>query len=315
MVAMPSIHLFNVDYAVVSDKLVGELEMEVSPLIINLLVSLRNQYSCLSPSVRTPNPAGEPLLPHNQYILRILKEAGVAYLCAFRSGQKGLTANIYAHCLVARRERFVRHTIAREAGIPFICRSSADSDGLDYTFHRAGKPEFKPTNVSDRQVFVVKFPACLFKGETVIPISSFETGEANFIPILRPTEKASIGFVKTFQCFLKDLRTNLFVFRKGNLEFRELLNLVKAGYGTVMRVVGYDALLKSRVVEITTKIKPMFGFMKSSVASQKTILKSFLPLHDYSLANFTKGVKQAFVPPPKGWVFSPTCGIIRKIAH
>jgi len=282
--AVPSTHFLNANCAVVADKLFGELEVEVSPLVVYLLVGFGNNHSCFKSPFRAFNPAGEPLLPHREHILRLFEKAWVVYFCAFRSGQKGFAAHIYAYYLVAGRKWLVRHIVARETGIPFASESSMDSDSLNPTLYRAGEFELELANMSNKQVFPVQFPAVLFKGKTIIPVPTLKAREADLVSISNPSEKPLIGSIKPLKHFLENLRADIGIFGKGYLELGEFFDLVKARYEMTMGMVSGYALLKSRVVEIATQIKPMLCILGRPCIGIDTILKRFLPLHDFIIS-------------------------------
>lgn len=308
---IPRLHSFNEDSVIVFKQLISNLEMEVSPLIVDFIMSVGNQHPRLSPSVRPLDSTGKPLLPHGEHILRFLKEARILYLHSFRGSEKGLTADINANTPISLRQRLCRHIITGKAHIPLIGGSPADGDGFNISLNWARQLEFEPTNIPDRQVFAVKLPACLFQGKGIIPILAFEPGEASLaIAVFDSPEEAGIGFIETLKNFLKHLRASFSVFRKRCFEFGKLLNLVVAGNRTFVLMVNSDTLLKGGIIEATTKVKPIVGFLKCLLIRQKAILKGLFHLSCtvFSVANLRKGDK-----PDRAWPsVSPAlkCGVL-----
>jgi len=287
----PCVHLFNTDSAVVFQQLISELEMEIPPLVAYFLMGFGDKDSCLSPAIRAFNPAREPLLPQHKQILRLLGEAGIVNLHAIGGCEKRLTANINPHNFIRGRQGNEGNIIAGKAGIPFSRGITVNGDGLDVALYWAGQPEFKLADISDGEVSAIKFPPRLFQGETVVPISTLEAGKTRLISILSSSEKPSVGSVKPLKGILKHLRTYLSVFRERNLQFGKLFNLVVAGYMPFVLFVDGYSLFKGAVVEVTAKIKPTASFLKSLTVGLKSVLKAFLPLHDFNIADLKKGGK------------------------
>ena len=293
MPAIPRIHTLDEDSVVVLKQLISNLEVKIPSLVIDPLMGFGYQHSCLAPSARTLDSMGEPLLPYGKQVMRLLKKARILYLHAFRSGEEGLTPYINADTPASWRQWLLKHVVTRETDIPFASRSSADGDGLNIPLNRAGQPEFKSAYIPNGQILAVKFPTCLFEGETGIPLPALETWEARLIAIFDPTKEAGIRFVKTFNHFLQNLRASFSVFGEGCFKFRKLFNLTKAGYRASVLTVDGDTLLKSSIIESAAKIKPIVGFVKYLRVRQKAIFESLLHFSRtiFSVANLGKGVK------------------------
>lgn len=278
MPAIPRVHLFNEDGIVISKELVSNLEVKISPLVSYFLVGFGNQYSGFPPSVRAFDPTGKPLLSHSQDILRLLKEAGVFYLLTIRGGQERLKPNVDANCLANFRQGLLRHILTGEADVPFACRASPDGYCLYITFNGARETELKSAYVSDKKVFAIKPPACLLQSEAVIPVSAFEARKAGLFTILKTAKEASIGFVQTLKHVLENLRASLSIFREDGFKLRELLNLVEAGYRTLVLAIDGDALLKGSIVEPSAKSEPIVGFLECLRIRLKAILEGLFHL-------------------------------------
>jgi len=294
VVAIPGVHLLNTDSIVFSKELISYLKMEVTPLVPNLLVGFGNQNSRFSPSVRAFDSTGKPLLPHTKHILSFLEEVGVSYPLTIRGDQKGLAAYIYTYRLTSRRQGLFGDILAREAYIPLARRTSTDGDCFNVSLYKTGKTELKPTYIPDSEVFAFQSPASLFQCEAVIPIPTFEAGESSFaIAVLNPAKETSVGLVQPLQHLLKHLRAYITVFREGSFKLRELFNLVKAGDRAFVLMVNGYTLLKSCVVESTTKFKPVIGFAKYLRSRQEAILKRLfhLPSTMSNLAYLKEGDK------------------------
>ena len=215
--AIPGVHLFNEDDIILPNQLVRNFEMKVPPLVSHFLVSFSHQYSSLSPSVRAFGPTRQPLLSQHQDILRFLKEARVFYLNAIRTSKERLAADIYSYYLANFRQGLDRDILTREAHIPFAHRCSADGYCLYVTFNRARETKLKSAYISDKKVFAIKPPACLFQSEAIISIPSFKAGKARLIAILNSAEETLISSVQSFKHFLENLRAYFLVFWKGCL--------------------------------------------------------------------------------------------------
>jgi len=291
--AIPRFHALNEDGVVVSQQLIGNFEMEIPSLVIDLLMGFGNHHSCLFPSVRPLDSVGEPLLPHGKHILRLLEEAGVFYLHPLRGCQKGFAADINANILASLRQGLLRHIIAGEADIPFASRSPADGDSLNITLYRTGQPELKPSDIPDSEVSTVQFPTCLFEGETVIPISALETGESWLVSALDPAKETGIRFIKALKHFLQNLGASFSIFRESCFQFWKLFYLAIARYRAFILTVNCDALFKGSVVESTAEVKPVIGFVEYLGIRQKAILESLLHFSRtiFSLAHSEKGGK------------------------
>ena len=292
--AIPRVHVLNIDSIISGNKPVGSLEMEISPLVIDLFVGLSDKDSGLTSTVRAFNSPGEPLLSHSQHSLRPLKEAWVPNLTPFRSSQKRLTTDIYTDHLTCLGERPIGNIIAGERSKPLPCGSSPNSDGLNVPFDRTGEAELECADIPDSEVFHIQLPTCLLQSERVIPILAFESGKASFaVTLPNPSEEASKGFVQFLKHILKNLRTYLSIFGKGILQLRELLNLVKAGDRAFVLFVDDDTLLKGSIVEAPAQVEPIFSLLESMRTRLNAILKSLfhLPCTVFSIAQFKKGDK------------------------
>lgn len=306
---IPRVQFFDEDNIIIFNQPVGGFEMKIPPLIKNLLVGFGNQYSGLLPSVRIFDPAGEPLLSHCKYVLRFLKEAGVFYFFVFRGSKKGFATNINAYRLASLRERSGRNIITGKIYIPLTCRCLTDGDSFNVAFYRPGKTEFESAYVPNREVFAIKLPTSLFECKRIIPISTLEAGETCFaVAIPNPSEKPRIGFIQPLKHLLKHLRAYLSVFRKGDLEFGKLFSLIIARDRAFVLSVNSNSLLKSRVVEMSTEVKPVIGLLKGLRVSLNAILKRLFHLSctKFNIVQSKKGDKWAFIPALKGRVFSPT---------
>ena len=311
VVTIPGVHLLNTDSIVIGNEPIGSLELEVSALISYLLVGFGYEDSSLPPSVRTFDPTREPLLSHSQDILRLFKEAGISNLLTIRCSEEGLAADIDADRFAGFRERPPGDILTGESGIPFACRASADGHCLYIALNGAGQPELEPANIANSKIFVFKFPAYLFKGETVIPISALEAGEASFpIAVLNTAKEAFVGFIQPFKNILEYLRAYLFIFWEGILHLRELFHLIESRDRAFVLLVDGDALLKRRVVEMPTKSEPILGSLKGLRVSLKAILESLFHL-SYTILRIPqsrKGVKPCRASPSVSPAIN--CGVL-----
>jgi hypothetical protein len=304
--AIPSIHFLDADGIVELDQLVSYLEMKVPSLVSDFLVGFGNQDAGLFPAMRAFYSSGEPLLAHSQDIFRPPEESGVANLHTVGSSEKRLKSNINTDRSARWEQWFKRHIIARESGKPLASRSTTDSDSLDTALNWVRKSEFESTDITDRQVFAIQLPTCLFQSKRVIAILTFESREARFaIAVIKTAKETLEGSIQTFKNILKYLRANLFVFWEGLLEFRKFLFLVKGRNRVVVSFPGGDSLFKSAVVELATQRKPPLGAVDSLRVGFYSILKRLFPLHNLSIANLREENKRAFIPALKGEVFSP----------
>ena len=277
--AGPRAHLLNVDGVIALEKIVGHLEVEVPPLVADLLVGLGHQDSGLGPALGALRPPGEPPLPHDQDSLGLFEEAGVVYGLAFRGGQEGLTAHIYADSLPGLGQGLFRHTIAGEGDGPGPRSAVPDGDGLDVPLNGPGKAHLKGADLLDGQTFAFQLPAGLFQGEGVIPAPALEAGEAGLaVAILHPAEEAGIGPVQALNDILEDLGADPFVFREGGPELGELSLLVIGRDRPALAGIGADALLQGGIVEASAEVQPEGGFLKGSLITLETVQKGLLHL-------------------------------------
>lgn len=314
MISIPGIHFLNADSIVILNKLISNLEMEVPPLIPHLLVGFGDEYSGLSPSVRGFYPARQPLLPIFESFLSLLEKSGIFYFDTIRYSQKAMATDIYSYRFASGLKGSRINSIARETDVPLASACPADGNGLDCTLNRSGQAQLEPANVCDTEVFALQPPARLLECEAVIPVPAFEAREAGLVSILDPTKEPFVGFVQPLKHFLENLGAYLTVFRKGILEFWQLLDLVKTGDRAMILSVNGNTLLKSGIIEITTKVKPIVGFLKSLWTCQKAIFEGLfhLPCTVFNIAYFEKGVN-----PPRADSLSVSpalkCGVLYSV--
>ena len=179
--------------------------------------------------------------------------------------------------------------------MPSAGRASANSYCFNIAIDGTGEAKLKSTDIPDRQVFAIKHPANLLQGEAIISVSTFESGEASFvITVLNSTKETLIGFIQSFNHTLKRLRAYFSIFWKGYLQFRKLLHLVKLGYRTFVLLVDCNTLIKSSIIEMPAKVKPMFSLLNGVWIRLDTIFEGFLHLPSpiFSIIYFRKGVKE-----------------------
>jgi len=270
-------------------------------------VGFRNKGSSFPPAVRAFEPARKPPLPHSENILRLLKEAGILYLLPFRGGEERLATHIYSYGLASLREWSARCIITREAYIPFARRCPLNSNGLNIPLNRSGETKLEPAYVSDRKTSMIKPPARLFQGETIIPVSTLKSREPRVLAILNTPKECFVGFVQPLKHILKHLRAYIFIFRERCFEFGKLLHLGVAGYTALILMVDSNALLKGSIIKSATKSEPMIGFLENLWICPKAVFEGLfhLPSTMFNIAYFKGGVKRAFISPLKGWGFLP----------
>ena len=270
--ADPRAHLLYVEGAVVSQETIGHLEVEVPPLIADLLVGPGHQYSSLGSAFRAFRPVGESPLPHSQDSLGPFEEAGVIYGLAFRGGQEGFAADINADCLFCWGQGLFRHVITGEGGEPSARSTAPDGDSFDVSLYGPGEPKLESAHLPDGQVFVFQLPTGLRQGERVIPILALEAGEASLaIAIPGSAKEPFVGPVQPFQDILEDLGTNLFVFGESSPELGKLFLLAEIGDVAPILTVDVYALFQRSIVEPAAEVKPEGGFAKGFLVRLKAI--------------------------------------------
>ena len=302
VIAIEGRHVLNADSIVVFEKLVGNLEVKVSSLIVHLLKGLGDKNSSLLSAVRAFLSVRQSLLPLYEYILGCLEESGIAYLHTIGGSKKGFKPHIYTHAPASGRQGFGGHIIAGKAHIPLVSCTPADGNGLDYAFNWSRQPEFESANLANSEIFAFQFPTSLFQCKAIIPVPTLKSGESWLFTILHPAKEGLVGFIKPLQDVLKYLRANFGVFRKNLFEVRKLLHLAIARDRAFILAIDHYSLLKGAVIKVTTQGKPSFGFLENLLISQKTIFETLFSLHNLIMAYFKKGVKPIH-PTPEGMGF------------
>jgi hypothetical protein len=293
IIAIPSVHAFNVDGVVMPDKPVGGLEMKVPALIKYLLTGFGHKKPSFLSAMRALDSTRESLLPHGKLVLGFLKEARIANLDIIRGGKEQLTTYVNAHRFASRGKQLVRHVIAGENDKPLVCSTSANSDSLNVALDRAGEPYLENAYVADSEVFTIKLPATLFQGEGIVSVPALKSWEAGLVTILHPAKERLVGLIKAFNHLLEALRTHVLIFRESIFEARELLNLVIPGNRLVVVPISGDALVQGCVVEMPTEVKPNGSVLNSLKIRPDAIFEGLfhLPCTETNIAYFESGVK------------------------
>jgi len=279
--AIPGVHLLNTDGIIESNQLISKLEMKISSLVSDFLVGFSNQQASFLPLLRPLNSSGKPLLAHCQYILRLLKEAGISYLHTVGCCQERLQANINTDRFVSRCQWFKWNAITGKTSKPFTCRRPADCDSFYGSFNQARKPQLKSADIPDDKVFAIELPTSLFQGKGVIPIPAFKPGKADFtIAISEAIKETLKGSLQTLKYLLEYLRAYILIFGESCFKFRQLFNLTKVGQRTVVASVGNYTLLEGTVVKLTAQRKPILSSVDSLSTGLDPILKSLSSLHN-----------------------------------
>ena len=285
-------HFLNANRVIRLNQFVRYFKMKVASLVSDFLMRLGYQYARFLSSVRSLDSARESLLPLNQGILGSLEETGIFNPASIRVSQKELASDVYTDCLTGFGQGPQRHIIAGEAHKPFASGPAPNSDGFNIAFNRAGKAELEPAQVSNDEIFAVELPAGLPQSEAVISVLAFKPRKTRLFTVFESAKKALIRSVQSLKDIFKSLSIYFFIFREDLFQFRKLFFLIKYRYGSAALLVSSDPFFKRAVVEISTKIKPMLGFLKYLLRRQKAVLEGFshLPCTIFRLAQFdTRG--------------------------
>jgi hypothetical protein len=246
-----------------------------------------NKKPSLLSTVRALNSTREALLSHGKHVLGLLKEAGVAYLCAIRHGEEGLAAHIDTHDFTSWKKHFIRHIITREDHKPLIGRASADNDRLDSTLNRTREPDLKSAYVADGEIFAIELPATLLEGEGVVSLLALESGKSSLaVSVLHPAKERLVGLIQAFNHILEALRAYNLIFWESLFKARKFLILVVPGDRLMVVPVGSDALFKGCVVEIATEVKPSDSVLDSLRVRLNAIFEGLFhcPVPSFSIA-------------------------------
>jgi hypothetical protein len=236
----------------------------------------------------------EPLLPHSKPSLGFLEKTGVAYPDIIRGGEKWITAHIDAHRLTGRGQRLIRHIVTGEDDKPFVSRAASDSDSLNITLSRTREVELKCAYIANSEIFTIKLPAALCKGEGIVAVPAFEAGEPSLtIVFFNSAKERLIGFIQALNDILEALRTHALVFRESIFEAGQFLHLGIFGDRLVVMPVGSDALFKGCVVKVPAEVKPNGSVLESLTVRFNAIFEGLFhcPVPSFNVAQRREGVK------------------------
>jgi hypothetical protein len=150
---------------------------------------------------------------------------------------------------------------------------SSYSDGFDLALYGPGQEELETPEALDVEVSAFEFPATLFKGERVVPISTLEARESRFFTGFEATEESLKGSIKPLDNILKSLRTDLLELRKLGFQHGEFGHLLSSRSRCLPLFPKEYALLKSKVVERSAQEEPLKAIRLSLLVDLSFVLE------------------------------------------
>lgn len=265
---------FNVDRAVIRDIVPSEFFQEIIALVYNAFMRLSDKMPCFLSTLRAFLTTRKYSLPTTENIIRLFEKLRVGSNEFIRINREGATSDINRNGFIRLRKLFSRHVITRKRHKPFASRGSANGNGFDSALNRTGKKEFQATNVCETQVSPFKFPARLGKSKRIVSMSRLKPRESRILPGLHATEERLVGKIKSLDDVLQALSVHGCIFRECLSQLWHLVDLVEAGKRfTSLRFVGDYPLLKSSVVQRTTKFQTTQGVRLCLPIQRCSILK------------------------------------------
>lgn len=256
-----NVQVFNIDTLKFFDVTIGYFMEKVFTLVGNLLVRFGNKHSSPCSANGALDPAREPSLSTPQELFGLPKVFRVLNLAPLRIGKERFNAYIETYILCGWGQVSNRDVIARERNEPFTGSLSPNRNGFYIAFNWSGKKEFKPTNVVDIEILSRESPPTLFKGKGLVSILPFESRETGLFFGLNSAEEGLKCSIEPFQYILKNLRTYYLELGKFSFKRWKLPNLVIARNRFLPLIVNRNPLLKAKIIESSTKLKPVVGFL------------------------------------------------------
>jgi len=194
---------FNNDMIVKLNDREGDLVTEIKALIRYFFMTLGNQATCFSSSVRTPLPSGKALLSFLQSLLRRTKELRGLNLLSITGRQKSVETHIDTDSVTRHRKEF-GFTLNEERSIPFGI-SSRDADRFGFTFNRPVPLHLDATHVLEIEPTFLNLAAISNCGITdrIEPLKRFESGVTGILFGLNSTKERLERLVQSAKCLLK----------------------------------------------------------------------------------------------------------------
>ena len=254
------IHFLVTDSIIVINVMLYNLVMKIKTLIRNFLVNFRKQEFGLFTFPRTLDLFCKFLRKRSDTFLGLVQPSGVFNFKSVRVCDKTFTPNINTNRPINWFKNLGVNIITRKTNIPFTV-SFTNSYSFNFSTERnlSVKFEFEDTKFFNSQDIIFQNPTCLFQGQGIISIKTFESWKSRSLSFLNSTKEIQVGFIKTFNNILECLGGNLFKFGVCFFKFTELVCLVIARNKTSKVFVGVNTLFKTKVVNLTAKFKDYIG--------------------------------------------------------
>lgn len=250
-----NVQIFNANIVKLSNDLISKFVKEI-PALIGYSLMFASKYTSGFVTIRAAQFLLAYLaLRYLQLPFRPAQIFRIFYYLASRERSEVFNANIYAYTLAGSRDIrrvvfFNRKDTKPAIHLPLDCHS------LDFTFNLTRQPQPDRTNFTEIEFVAFKFPAALWKGETVITRRGFEARQSHFIRALfdSPKEILKSSF-EPLQHILQYLRMYLSNVGTDGFDGGQFKALGCKAQRTTRNAVGITTFLKRGIVQLSAHIK------------------------------------------------------------
>jgi len=276
---------------------------KVCPSVRYAFVDMSNHLSSFSSGWSSLRFLRQFALRFSQCLLISSKEARIRKSLTSGKGSEVNQTNINSYSLTRLWEKLVFHFTSK-AHKPLSCACVPNTAGFDFAFNRAMNDSFHCANFRQSDFVGIDGISTLWIGKAVIPASSTKSRVAWLLSGFYSSKESLKSKVNPHSHILQYLTMNSR--KRWSLFFqcREHIDLVIHTKRLLPFLPNCFPLLKKMIVEPSALIQSILHSCSLACRRIESIAKGYF-MHEYSVAYFRKGIKRAFIPPLKGWVFPP----------
>ena len=297
--------VFNCYYTEAVDDRPTQLVRKIGPPISDTFVNMRNDFLRLDSLHSSLLKLAHLPLGLGKRFLVCPKKPWIGDLFSSRQSSEGCKTNINTHSLIGFGKCY-RFRFAREAGIPLICGTSADSEGFNITSDRSMELDLNVTDLRQPEPAINEGKSPLRISETVVSIGTTKSRIARCFACLGAPKESLKSKVDSNGDVLKDLAMDCIQGRPLLLQLRQCSLLFIQRNRLLISFPKILALLKKVVIQPAAFLK---GMLHRSLLTERRIQPIFKTslTHKNILAqvdmDYKRGERASFTPVLKDWVF------------
>lgn len=280
------VQIFKENSVVIFNEKVRDLMSKIGTSVFNSIVNLRNYFALFIAFFRASRLLAQPSLSDAENLFITLKESRIINFNAVAQGAECFQANVNSDATTSRLKNFCC-SFNRKASKPFTARITGNRQSFNLSNYCAMKFNFQFSDFRKRQIIIVQTESALSECKRIISKLSLKSWKASRMCQFDSAKETLEGFVESFQNVLQNLRMNFFIFRIGKFYIGKLVGLVVIVERNFIQLVGFSALLQSRVIEKSAKVKRRseFGCLCLTRKDAQLVCSLYIEFIHFAIAN------------------------------